>query len=154
MCKKFWQHSRFSWLFQLQWIVPFCKKNSSNGRNNACFEIKNSILPDKTEKISISCLVAYMSFLILALMTKRPSLIGKNCWWFQSPLKSYNFWFALWNFQKSLHDKTKFTKLYCFFFMSLIQHCILTWCWVLVPAHGPHYWLFTFSRLRFFFLKV
>ena len=52
MCKKFWQHSRFSWLFQLQWIVPFCKKNSSNGRNNVCFEIKNSILPDKTEKIN------------------------------------------------------------------------------------------------------
>ena len=101
VCKKFWQHSRLSWLFQLQWIVPFCKKNSSNSRNNVCFEIKNSILPDKTEKISniyfLPCGLHVL--LILALMTKRPSLIGKNCWWFQSPLKSYNFWFALWNFQ-------------------------------------------------------
>lgn len=161
VCKKFWQHSRLSWLFQLQWIVPFCKKNSSNSRNNVCFEIKNSILPDKTEKISNIYFLPCGLHVLLNLGTydKKTITDWKKLLVVSISPQILQLLICFMEFSnswpmKSLHDKTKFTKLYCFFFMSLIQHCILTWCWVLVPAHGPHYWLFTFSRLRFFFLKV
>lgn len=125
MCKKFWQHSRFSGLFQLQWIVSFCKKNSSNGRNNVCFEIKNSILPDKTEKISniyfLPCglhvllnhgtydkktITDWKKLLVVSISPQILQLL--ICF-----MEFSNSWPM-----KSLHDKTKFTKLYCFFFIT------------------------------------